>query len=46
MGGRRRRTYELTEQGRLSLNGARDHWQEFAAAVSAALRSAPWPTTN
>src|SRR3954451_3757579 len=46
VGGRRRRTYELTEHGRLSLNGARDHWQEFAAAISAGLRGAPWPSTS
>jgi PadR family transcriptional regulator PadR len=46
VGGRRRRTYELTEDGRRSLAGARDHWQEFAAAISTALGGAPWPATN
>jgi DNA-binding PadR family transcriptional regulator len=44
--GRRRRSYELTEEGRRSLAGARDHWQEFAATISAALRGTPWPVTN
>lgn len=42
VGGRRRRTYELTEQGRRSLAGARDQWQEFAAVISAALGGGPW----
>ncbi|GIH49999.1 PadR family transcriptional regulator [Microbispora rosea] len=46
VGGRRRRTYELTEQGRRSLAGARDHWREFAAVMSAALGGGPWPATN
>ncbi|GAA1305325.1 PadR family transcriptional regulator [Planotetraspora silvatica] len=46
VGGRRRRSYELTEDGRRSLAGARDNWQEFVAAISAALRGAPWPATN
>lgn len=46
VGGRRRRTYELTEQGRRSLAGARDQWQEFAEVISAALGGGPWPATN
>jgi DNA-binding PadR family transcriptional regulator len=46
VGGRRRRTYELTEDGRRSLAGARDHWQEFAAAISTALGGTPWPATS
>ncbi|GII33442.1 PadR family transcriptional regulator [Planotetraspora mira] len=46
VGGRRRRTYELTEDGRRSLAGARDHWQEFATAISTALGGTPWPATS
>lgn len=44
--GRRRRTYELTVQGREALGGERDNWQEFATAVTAALRTRPWPVTG
>ncbi|MBO3750379.1 helix-turn-helix transcriptional regulator [Streptosporangiaceae bacterium NEAU-GS5] len=44
--GRRRRTYELTDAGRRSLNGERQRWQEFAATISAALGSTPWPATS
>ncbi|GAA0408514.1 PadR family transcriptional regulator [Acrocarpospora corrugata] len=46
VGGRRRRTYELTSDGREALSGERDRWQEFAGAVTAALRTRPWPTTT
>ncbi|MEV6867844.1 helix-turn-helix transcriptional regulator [Streptosporangium subroseum] len=46
VGGRRRRTYELTENGRSSLAGARTSWQEFAHTISSALKSTPWPATN
>ncbi|MFI7702014.1 PadR family transcriptional regulator [Nonomuraea sp. NPDC049480] len=44
--GRRRRTYELTTAGRKALGGERDNWQEFATAVTAALRTRPWPATS
>ncbi|MEV0819954.1 PadR family transcriptional regulator [Nonomuraea rubra] len=45
-GGRRRRTYRLTEQGRTALSGERASWQEFAAAITAALGTRPWPVTS
>lgn len=44
--GRRRRSYELTTQGRHALSGQRADWQEFAAAVTAALGVPPWPATR
>lgn len=37
VGGRRRRSYELTLDGRTALSGERDSWQEFASAVTAAM---------
>jgi PadR family transcriptional regulator, regulatory protein PadR len=43
VGGRRRRTYELTPAGRRMLDTERGNWQAFAAAVSALLRPAPAP---
>ena len=43
-GGRRRRSYELTEAGSRALAGERSSWQEFSAAVSALLEGRPWPT--
>ena len=45
-GGRRRRTYRLTDQGHRALVSERQGWSEFAAAVSAALRTQPWPATT
>lgn len=44
--GRRRRIYELTTAGRKALLGERDNWREFAAAVTSALGTRPWPATN
>lgn len=44
VGGRRRRTYELTAAGRRALHTERTAWQEFAAAVNAFLE--PWPATG
>ncbi|WP_345564879.1 PadR family transcriptional regulator [Nonomuraea rosea] len=46
VGGRRRRTYELTDDGRVALSGERVGWQEFAGAVTAALGTRPWPATS
>ncbi|WP_067143917.1 PadR family transcriptional regulator [Microtetraspora malaysiensis] len=46
VGGRRRRTYELTAEGRKALSDERDSWQEFAGAVTAALGTRPWPATS
>jgi PadR family transcriptional regulator, regulatory protein PadR len=44
VGGRRRRSYVLTEAGRKALSGRRADWRDFAAAISAALEGAPWPS--
>jgi PadR family transcriptional regulator len=41
VGGRRRRTYELTPAGRRRLASDRAAWRDFAAAVSAILEPAP-----
>ncbi|MFF4616186.1 PadR family transcriptional regulator [Nonomuraea jabiensis] len=46
VGGRRRRTYELTGDGRAALIGERAGWQEFASAVTAALGTRSWPATS
>jgi PadR family transcriptional regulator PadR len=43
VGGRRRRSYALTEAGKRELAGRRAGWQEFAAVVAAALEAKPWP---
>lgn len=45
-GGRRRRSYQLTDRGRRALAAERQGWSEFAAAVSAALQAPPWPATT
>lgn len=46
VGGRRRRTYELTLAGRTALSRERTGWQEFATAITAALGTRPWPATS
>ena len=43
VGGRRRRSYRLTEQGRAALIEERSAWEAFSAAVGQVLRGAPWP---
>lgn len=43
--GRRRRTYELTADGRAALAGQRSAWEEFSGAISTLLREKPWPAT-
>jgi DNA-binding PadR family transcriptional regulator len=45
VGGRHRRTYELTADGRRMLGAERVSWQEFAAAVSALLEGTQCPAT-
>ena len=45
VGGRRRRYYTLTQAGRTALTGHRAGWQDFAATITAALESRPWPST-
>jgi DNA-binding PadR family transcriptional regulator len=42
-GGRRRRVYELTADGRRALDTERGTWREFSAAVTALLGTAPRP---
>jgi PadR family transcriptional regulator PadR len=46
VGGRHRRSYELTAAGRKALSGERASWQEFATAVTTALGTRPWPSTS
>ncbi|HEX6676659.1 MAG TPA: helix-turn-helix transcriptional regulator [Actinomycetes bacterium] len=46
VGGRRRRTYELTSAGRRALGEERGAWKEFATAVSTLLGPAPWPAAT
>jgi DNA-binding PadR family transcriptional regulator len=45
VGGRKRRTYELTAAGRRRLSGNRAAWRDFASAVTAILEPAPCPAT-
>jgi PadR family transcriptional regulator PadR len=44
-GGRRRRVYELTADGRRALDTERGTWREFSAAVTAVLGTTPRPVT-
>jgi DNA-binding PadR family transcriptional regulator len=39
VGGRKRRTYRLTESGRKQLQGERSAWQEFTSVIGSVLRS-------
>jgi PadR family transcriptional regulator, regulatory protein PadR len=41
VGGRRRRSYQLTAAGRRALAAERSSWQRFATTVSALLQPAP-----
>ncbi|MFI6502631.1 PadR family transcriptional regulator [Nonomuraea typhae] len=38
VGGRKRRTYRLTDSGRRQLEGERSAWREFTATISGVLR--------
>ena len=44
--GRRRRSYQLTADGRRKLAGERANWREFAQAVTRLLEPEPWPTAT
>jgi PadR family transcriptional regulator PadR len=44
VGGRRRRTYQLTAAGQRTLGNERSSWREFSSAVSALLEGTPCPT--
>ncbi|PWK89507.1 DNA-binding PadR family transcriptional regulator [Lentzea atacamensis] len=46
VGGRRRRTYELTLTGRQVLSKEREVWNTFSTAVSTLLARRPWPATS
>ncbi|GAA4920505.1 transcriptional regulator [Nonomuraea thailandensis] len=39
VGGRKRRTYRLTDSGRKQLQGERSAWQEFTSVIGSVLRS-------
>ncbi|MEV4020130.1 helix-turn-helix transcriptional regulator [Nonomuraea angiospora] len=39
VGGRKRRTYRLTDSGRKQLEGERSAWQEFATVIGSVLRA-------
>ena len=41
--GRQRREYRLTAAGARVLSGKRADWRDFAATISAALETRPWP---
>lgn len=43
VGGRRRRSYQLTAAGRRALTGKRADWREFAAVMTDTLEGRPWP---
>ena len=43
-GGRRRRSYQLTEAGRRELVERRADWRSFAEVVGAVLEGKPWPS--
>jgi DNA-binding PadR family transcriptional regulator len=45
VGGRRRRTYELTGAGHRALATERTRWSEFADAMSTVLGRQPRPAT-
>lgn len=46
VGGRRRRSYELTPAGRASLSVQRSAWREFAETVSALMDGGACPATT
>jgi PadR family transcriptional regulator PadR len=46
VGGRRRRTYSLTERGTGALGEKTAGWEQFSAAMTQVLGGAPWPATS
>ena len=46
VGGRRRRTYQLTHKGQRALATQRRSWEEFSTAVGRVLGGTPWPATT
>jgi DNA-binding PadR family transcriptional regulator len=45
-GGRRRRVYSLTSDGRKALVAKRREWNLFAGAVQRVVKGTPWPRPN
>ncbi len=46
-GGRRRRTYHISEEGRTALADKRRIWDEFSQAIGLVLEGGqPWPATS
>jgi PadR family transcriptional regulator, regulatory protein PadR len=43
--GRRRRTYDLTRDGRAALVSGRSSWADFSSAVTSVLRGPSWSPT-
>lgn len=46
VGGRRRRTYRLTDTGKAALVQQASTWEQFADAVGTVLKGVPWPATT
>jgi PadR family transcriptional regulator PadR len=46
VGGRRRRTYDLSKKGQKALEVQRRGWEEFSSAVGSVLGGTPWPATT
>jgi DNA-binding PadR family transcriptional regulator len=44
--GRRRRTYQLSDEGTAALQERRTTWSAFSRAVDKVLGGAPWPVTT
>ncbi|MFD0203991.1 MULTISPECIES: PadR family transcriptional regulator [Saccharothrix] len=43
VGGRQRRTYQLTKAGKRALAAERTAWREFTTAIEGVLGGGPWP---
>lgn len=46
VGGRRRRTYRLSDTGKAALVQQASTWEQFADAVGTVLKGVPWPATT
>jgi len=46
VGGRRRRTYSVTAQGKTAANEKRQEWNSFAQMVQRVVGAPPWPATT
>lgn len=46
VGGRRRRTYRLTEHGTTALREQQSAWEAFSHSVGAVLKGVPWPSVT